>query len=289
MRDQFNLRLGELHVIKAHLLCLGSFVLGSGYELVWNEAGVYGPTTTRAILNASHIRRGMQAHEDNLIALMQLLVEELYKENPLLEDDVREAARGFSTDEDAEHQDVHQHLIALNLQSHIETFVEGLKGNSNARFAVQYMEMVLRGQMFLFASRNRDWLGHLQASEEICCDLFSQDRVKYMRMMPFYIASQYALQESDPDTWRALQEGDFCVTKSDLPFVSLEVDHAGEQENKVLKVDGGITGIANNANTRNRYCITAPIISRMVAEMKEHVSCPTVEHHKHHQLVPSQI
>lgn len=107
MRDQFNLRLGELHVIKAHLLCLGSFVLGSGYELVWNEAGVYGPTTTRAILNASHIRWGMQAHEDNLIALMQLLVEELYKENPLLEDDVRVAARGFSTDEDAEHQDVH--------------------------------------------------------------------------------------------------------------------------------------------------------------------------------------
>ena len=56
--------------------------------------------------------------------------------------------------------------------------------------------------------------------------------------------------------------------------MSLGVDHAGEQENKVLTIDGGMTVIANNLNARNRYCITAPIIPRMVAKLNEHISSP---------------
>ena len=288
LQNKFNLRLGELHVVKAHLLCLGSFILDSGYESVWNEAGVYGPTTTKAILNASHIKRALQAHEDNLIALTQLMLEELYTESPHLKKEIRELGADFTCDDVEKCQEIHEALKTLHLAACIDKFIESREGNANARFAVKYMEMIKRGQTYIFASRNRDWLGHLAASDELCMDLFSQDRIKYMRMMPFYIRSQYALQYSDPETWHALEAGDFCVTKSDIPFVSLGVDHAGEQENKVLKSDGGLIGIANNANARERYCITAPIISRMVTELNEHMSSASNPQKTHHQLIPSE-
>ena len=289
LQNKFNLRLGELHVVKAHLLCLGSFILDSGYESVWNEAGVYGPTTTKAILNASHIKRALQAHEDNLIVLTQLMLEEMYKLTPRLETEIRELVTEFTCDDVEKCQAIHKALKSLHLETHFEEFKESCKGNPNAQFAVKYMEMIKRGQNYIFASRNHDWLGHLAASDELCIDLFSQDRIKYMRMMPFYIKSQYALKDSDPETWDALKSGDFCVTKSNIPFVSLGVDHAGEQENKVLKIDGGLVGIANNANARERYCVTAPIISRMVTELSEHMSNTSSTQGAHHQLIPSEL
>ena len=53
--------------------------------------------------------------------------------------------------------------------------------------------------------------------------------------------------------------------KSKLPFVALGVDHAGEQENKRLKISCGLRGIANNVNARNRFFTTVPVI-RIICE-----------------------
>ena len=45
----------------------------------------------------------------------------------------------------------------------------------------------------------------------------------------------YALQESNPFVWQALADGEFMVAKKDVPFTSIGVDHAREQEKKLLK------------------------------------------------------
>ena len=58
-----------------------------------------------------------------------------------------------------------------------------------------------------------------------------------------------------------MNNGEFSVVKSRLPFVALGVDHAGEQENKLLKISGGLRGIANNENARNRFFINAPFVN----------------------------
>ena len=176
---------------------------------------------------------------------------------------------------------------SLHLETYAQEFIESLARNANAKFAVLYLDMIKRGLNYMFCSRNHKWLGHLAASEELCMDLFAQDRIEYMRMMPFYMRSQYALQDSDPETWNALKAGDLSVTKRDIPFASLGVDHAGEQENRVLKTYGGIIGIANNANARDRHCVTATIISRIVTEPSQYMSTATKNEVTHHQLIPS--
>ena len=82
LKDSFNLRLGELHILMAHLRGIGSYIEGSGIDSIWIDSGVYGPATTRSILSCSHLARTFQAHEDTVIALYQLLYMEFYKEYP---------------------------------------------------------------------------------------------------------------------------------------------------------------------------------------------------------------
>ena len=49
--------------------------------------------------------------------------------------------------------------------------------------------------------------------------------------------------------------------KSDIPFTP--VDHAGEQVNKILKINGGLVGISHNVNARDRFFLTTPYIAEI--------------------------
>ena len=69
------------------------------------------------------------------------------------------------------------------------------------------------------------------------------DRIKYRRWVPVYLADMVALKNNDVEIWNYFKEGNFCVQKSRIPFVAVGRDHAGEQENKVLKIQGGLQGI----------------------------------------------
>ena len=62
-----------------------------------------------------------------------------------------------------------------------------------------------------------------------------------------------ALKIQDPDTWHELENGNISVTKSEIPFVSIGADHACEQLNRTMKVSGGLSGISNNQNARQRF------------------------------------
>ena len=53
--------------------------------------------------------------------------------------------------------------------------------------------------------------------------------------------------------------------------MAIGVDHAGEKENKVLKVHGGLRGIANNENARNRFFVVA-------SEAQERHHAPKQQH-----------
>ena len=47
------------------------------------------------------------------------------------------------------------------------------------------------------------------------------------------------LQETNPEVFCHFNEGHFVVVKSKRTFSSLGIDHAHEQNNKCVKIDGG--------------------------------------------------
>ena len=58
---------------------------------------------------------------------------------------------------------------------------------------------------------------------------FAHDLLHYARLMPVHLVQMNQLEIDDPTTWRALKEGNFCVTKSDSPSTALFADQALEQ------------------------------------------------------------
>ena len=154
-------------------------------------------------------------------------------------------------------------------------FKDNLNERSMCKFLSNYIAMYERSQEFIYASRTQNWQLHLESCFKLSIDFHSTDRIKYMRMMPFYIKSQMYLEDNHPFVWKSLEDGQFSV-KCKLPFVALGVDHAGEQENKSLKISGGLRGIANNVNARNRFFAIVLVI-RSICE-----KVPTSK--KHHNI-----
>ena len=78
-----------------------------------------------------------------------------------------------------------------------------------------------------------------------------------------------SLSSEDVETWKFFEGGNFSVNKNNVPFCAIGVDHAMEQENKSIKIAGGITGITLNQTALDRFVLTAPQISQIVEEVIE--------------------
>ena len=65
------------------------------------------------------------------------------------------------------------------------------------------------------------------------------DRIKYRRMLPVYLADMKRIENEDPAMWKFFCDGNFSVQTTEIPATAKAVDHAGEQENKKLKIQGG--------------------------------------------------
>ena len=144
--------------------------------------------------------------------------------------------------------------------------------------------MVKRLLNFIQSSWSRNWLFHLKSAEEMMPDFSSMNRTKYHRTWPVYIANMYDLQHRAPYVWDAFMKGDFSCQKFDIPGMTIGRDHAGEQENKMIKNRGGNTTITRNKNNRTRHFLAAPIlpsISKEVIEIgRENISKVSLKCHK---------
>ena len=137
---------------------------------------------------------------------------------------------------------------------------------------------------FIYASRAQNWRMHLSAVKDMLHTIVSMDHIKYRRMLPVYLADMVNIETSDPSLWEMFNSGHFCIQKSRIPFTALGRDHAGEQMNKRLKIEGGIKGITHNENARTIYFVIAKILKVIVQEVKIIGSVNTRKYMKHRHL-----
>ena len=97
------------------------------------------------------------------------------------------------------------------------------------------------------------------------------------------------LRTSHPENWEELQAGNIAVMKNDIPFVSIEADHACEHLNKLMKIHSGLVGISNNANARQRFFLVTPELSRAAKEFKSQFDLERDKTREHHDLEPSAV
>ena len=164
-----------MHAVFAHLRAIGRFIDNSGIDEAWIQADVFGPVVVKQILTCSHMKRAIMAHEITVTVLYKLYFEALRKEQPslfagpcgsvyvLLRDLKQSLKSGSKEKVQATNAAVSSFIGKVGLLPAMKQSEENRKENKMAQVLFIYMRMVERLQSFAYASRNRDWLLHLES------------------------------------------------------------------------------------------------------------------------------
>ncbi|KAL5007722.1 hypothetical protein ScPMuIL_016528 [Solemya velum] len=176
-KGKWVLRLGEMHTVVAALRAVCNAIEDSGLEEAWFEADIYGPTTTRQILEAKHMKRALEAHMTTVQALFDLYVEELFSENPNLRGPCtnsaqlidRSCAQRIQQDMLRDQQNMLSTLESNNILEIMKQFDKKMESISPLfKFVRRYMQMVLVIFTFIRATRDGLWQLHLSSLDELC-------------------------------------------------------------------------------------------------------------------------
>ena len=114
--------------------------------------------------------------------------------------------------------------------------------------------------LYLRAARQQLWQLHLVALDNLVPYFFALDLQNHASMSPIYLSEMYNLAMEDQEL---LSAGSFCVAKTMIPFISIGVDHALEQKNKLMKIVRGIRNISIDENKLEQFFAICPLISKM--------------------------
>ena len=95
--------------------------------------------------------------------------------------------------------------------------------------------------------------------------------------MPVFIQDFSALKRDHNETYKAFKKGFFTVRKTNCVFSNMGIDQAHEQNNKILKTDGGVIGIFDNPTALLKWAIWGPVISEILKE-EEDGNLPQLHH-----------
>ena len=89
------------------------------------------------------------------------------------------------------------------------------------------------------------------------------------------------LETSDPETSQFLRET-LSVNKTSIPFSAIGPDHAIEHENRAMKVQGGIKGIANKLSSLD--FLIMPEMKNIIEQVSSFFGIRTNKRYEHYQL-----
>ena len=143
--------------------------------------------------------------------------------------------------------------------------------------------------MLVAATRMSNWRLHLAKMEELLPYFHAHDQYNCGRWGPLYVSDMLELERSDSELWKFLDDGNFAITKGDIPFTAIDPDHSIEQEHKKMKIKGGFVGITRNEIAMDRHFFISPVLAEMVHEFKQYSGIESrAQSTLHHELVGSK-
>lgn len=268
-KDKWIIRLGSLHTIIAALKCLGKYIEDSGIDTAWEMCGIYGSATVNQILEGRHIYRGIQAHTVTLMALYSM-----YKESVLTSEDTKSIQEIFSNlcaenDFGTSVNNAKQKLLDAGVFEKLN--MVACSSKPTAVFLCNYMRQVMNLLNYIGGTRLRNWMQHLATTEDMFKYFHAHDQSNYEKWSLLYLADMLELQTSDPESWKFLDEGNFAVSKNEVPFTSIDPDHAIEHEHRPMKMKGGFVNITKKESALDRCVLTLPILGQISQEYKRFV------------------
>jgi len=129
----------------------------------------------------------------------------------------------------------HYWSLTLHLQLTILTFVWSLEGNYQL---------------------------YKDASQSLVPCFFALDRTHYTRWLPAHIRNMECLETEIPATSAEFKNGNFVLDKTNPAFSSLLIGQAHEQNNKIVKGEGGAIGLTESSSQSLHWMVSRPEINK---------------------------
>ena len=131
------------------------------------------------------------------------------------------------------------------------------------------MELLLL--RFVRSLRAGDFNLYISCLDEMIPWFFAIDHGNYARWLPVHLQDMKCLYMTNPNIFDAFKNGQFVVSKTFRKFSSIPIDHAHEQNNKIVKCDGGAVGLLENSSELTRWMVSGPEIARLIQEFETYL------------------
>ena len=258
--DKFMIMFGGLHIEMAFLKVIGGWLEGSGWTTALADANVATPGTAESFIKAASITRSRRAHQVTACCLFILLqkAHTKYKEGVGNEDDM------MSFDNWCNQQ--------VSATPHFQYWHTALQ-----------LELLLL--VFLKSLRAADFDLYIDALSKMLPWFFAMNHSNYARWLPVHLRDMRSLEQLVPHVASEFKKGLFTVKKTPKRFSSIAIDQAHEQNNAMVKGDGGAVGLTENPNALRRWMLSGPEMARLVNEFEAGMApdTETKEDSKHHE------
>ena len=123
-----------------------------------------------------------------------------------------------------------------------------------------------------------------EAIAELLPYFFANNNTNYAHWLTVHLVDMMSLEEDHPDVAREFHKGNFVVHKSTRAFSAIAIDHAHEQNNAVIKGDGGAVGVTEDPAALRHWMVAGPEVTRLLADYEEvsgkKEAASSVRHHE---------
>ncbi len=109
---------------------------------------------------------------------------------------------------------------------------------------------------------------YVQALVKIIPWYLALDHTHYARWTPVHLHDMISLEQSHPSIYAEFAKRNFIVKKSKRSFSAISIDQAHEQNNAIVKGDGGAIGLTENSTALYRWMVSDTEMARLIGEFQ---------------------
>ena len=149
------------------------------------------------------------------------------------------------------------------------TFEEWCDHRMNESPQFQFWHLVLDMELIIFilirSFMEVNFTLYCEALSGLIPYFFANNNVNYARWLPVHLKDMMSLEQHHPEVVREFHKGNFVVHKSKKEFSAIAIDQAHEQNNAVIKGDGGAVRLTEDPGALWRWMVALPELSRLIA------------------------
>ena len=130
-------------------------------------------------------------------------------------------------------------------------------------------ELQLLLLQFVRSLREANFQLYVQILGKLMPWFFSMGLTNYSRWLPVHIRDMVTLPQKHPQVYDEFMKGHSVVKKTKNRFSAMGMDQAHEQENCLIKGDGGAVGLTEDPSALHRWMVCGPEVAHLVSQYEE--------------------